>query len=74
MTGIKGQYHWNLYFAGNPHANSPGRSRARSPQRVPGTIPSIFDALRQYNLRLESRVAPVEMLVITHIEKMPTES
>jgi len=35
--------------------------------------PEIFDALReQLGLRLEARKGPVEMLVIDHIEKVPT--
>jgi uncharacterized protein (TIGR03435 family) len=30
--------------------------------------------VKQYGLRLEARKAPVEMLIVTQLEKMPTEN
>ncbi len=71
-TGIEGDYDFNLFFA--PEVNN-------SPLTVPpvpdGTIdatPSLFDAVKQYGLRLDARKAPIEMIVVTHLEKMPTDN
>jgi uncharacterized protein (TIGR03435 family) len=35
---------------------------------------SIFATIQQLGLKLESRKAPIELLVIDHVEKMPTEN
>ena len=35
---------------------------------------SIFNSVQQLGLKLESRRAPVDFVVIDHIEKMPTEN
>lgn len=34
--------------------------------------PSVAEAVRQYGLRLEARKSPVEMFIVTHVEKEPT--
>jgi uncharacterized protein (TIGR03435 family) len=48
-----------------------------------GTLPSdaasepsgsIFKSVQQLGLKLESRKAPVDLIVIDHLEKMPTEN
>jgi uncharacterized protein (TIGR03435 family) len=36
--------------------------------------PSLFDAVKQYGLRLEARKVPIEMIVVTHLEKTLTEN
>jgi uncharacterized protein (TIGR03435 family) len=36
--------------------------------------PSVFDAVKHYGLRLEARKAPMETLIVTHLEKTPTEN
>ena len=37
--------------------------------------PSIADALRdQLGLKLETRRAPLEIIVVDHVEKVPTEN
>jgi uncharacterized protein (TIGR03435 family) len=35
---------------------------------------SIFAAVQQMGLKLEARKAPIEQIVIDHVEKMPTEN
>jgi uncharacterized protein (TIGR03435 family) len=63
MTGLGGNYSFVLYFT--PESSTAGD----------GSEPFIFAALQeQLGLRLEARKAPVEMLVIDHIEKVPTEN
>jgi uncharacterized protein (TIGR03435 family) len=75
MTGIEGQYDFNLTFAPETTANLPG-----GPAPLPGAAtaadpaPSVFDAVQRYGLRLEARKAPLEILIVTHAEKMPTEN
>jgi uncharacterized protein (TIGR03435 family) len=36
--------------------------------------PSVSEAVEQYGLRIEPRKMPIEMLVVTHIERTPTEN
>jgi len=38
------------------------------------TIDSLIESLRKFGLTLESRRAPIDMLVVDHIERMPTEN
>jgi len=73
MTGIKGQYEFRLTFAAEtdqgPH--TPAVDGAPTPAEP---APSVFDAFKQYGLRLEARKAPIEMFIVTHLEKTPTEN
>jgi uncharacterized protein (TIGR03435 family) len=60
-TGITGNYDIKLSFAPNNSMDSP--------------LPSIFTALQeQLGLKLEPQKVPVEMLVIDHLEKAPSEN
>jgi uncharacterized protein (TIGR03435 family) len=60
-TGIEGAYDIKLDFA---PANDPNSAR-----------PSIFTAVQeQLGLKLESQKVPVELLVIDHVEMIPTEN
>ncbi len=74
MTGIAGQYRLNLYFA--PETLPEGVTAAPPPAGAEASepAPSLSEAFAQYGLRVERRRAPLEMLVITHIEKTPTEN
>jgi uncharacterized protein (TIGR03435 family) len=63
QTGLAGTFNFVLYFTPDG-ASAPDN-----------TEPDIFAALQeQLGLRLESRKAPVEFLVIDHAEKVPTEN
>ena len=35
---------------------------------------SIYDSVQRYGLKLEPRKAPMEVLIVDHIEKEPTEN
>jgi uncharacterized protein (TIGR03435 family) len=63
MTGLVGYYSFVVYFT------------PEGPNSADGSEPSIFGALQeQLGLRLEPRRGPVELLMIDHAEKVPTEN
>jgi len=90
MTGLTGNYDFTLYFApeglagmrlpGGPPPNAPppgegggGMPMASTPDGQ--SSPNLFSALQeQLGLRLEQRKGPVELLVIDHVEKIPTQN
>ena len=60
-TGIQGNYDIKLDYAAEGATDS--------------SLPSIFTALQeQLGLKLESQKGPVQMLVIDHVDKTPTEN
>ena len=60
-TEIAGNYDFKLSYAPEGATDS--------------TLPSIFTAVQdQLGLKLEPQKVPVEMLVIDHVEKVPTEN
>jgi uncharacterized protein (TIGR03435 family) len=64
-TGIIGTFDINLKYAPDTTEQTPDNS----------SLPSIFTALKeQLGLQLKSQKVPVEMLVIEHVEKVPTEN
>lgn len=76
-TGLTGKYDVNMFWqsgglgTGGLRAAAPGAEPAAS--EVEG--PTIFNALQeQLGLKLQSKKASVEALVIDHIEKVPTEN
>ncbi|HEY7392757.1 MAG TPA: TIGR03435 family protein [Bryobacteraceae bacterium] len=74
LTGIEGQYEFKLSFAPEtnpglttgPGAAPTGGNGAATPAEP---IQSVFDAVKQYGLRLEARKAPIETLTVIHVEK-----
>jgi len=72
MTGIQGLYDFRLLFA--PEINNSPLTVPPAPDGVIDSAPSLFDAVKPYGLRLEARKAPIEMIVVTHLEKTPTEN
>jgi len=60
-TSIEGTFDIELTYAPDGDTNSP--------------LPSIFTALQeQLGLRLESRKVPIEILIIDHLEKVPSDN
>jgi uncharacterized protein (TIGR03435 family) len=78
LTGIKGRFDIELTFAPEITpavlaANRPIPETSNTPSDTPSDpAPSIFDAVKRLGLRLESRKAPMELLTVTNIERMPT--
>jgi uncharacterized protein (TIGR03435 family) len=65
-TGLKGYY--TLVLESAPTAPGPGGGAG--PAATPSELPSVFTALQeQLGLKLVSSRAPVEVLVIDHIER-----
>jgi len=65
MTGLAANYRFVLYFTPEGLNINPDA----------GSNPCIFGVLQeQLGLRLEARKGPVELLVIDHAEKVPTEN
>lgn len=60
-TGIQGSYDFKLSYDAMGDPNS--------------TLPSIFTAVQeQLGLKLESQKVPIEILIIDHVDKIPTEN
>jgi uncharacterized protein (TIGR03435 family) len=75
MTGLEGQYQFELTFAPETLrgvVDPRGQDGAKVP--VDDPAPSLFEAVKQYGLKLEARKAPIGMLTVTHLEKTPTEN
>ena len=60
-TGLTGNYYFALRFA---KEDAPADTDA----------PSLFAAVQDLGLKLEKQKGPVEMLIIDHIDKVPTEN
>ena len=66
-TGLKGRYDFTLEYSNFVYS--------RPDNDVEVTGPSIFTAVeKQLGLRLEKSKAPLDILVIDHIDKVPTEN
>jgi uncharacterized protein (TIGR03435 family) len=89
MTGLTGNYQVEIGFSmadlmnmaraqGVAVPNLPAEaSAAATPADAasdPGGSSSLFQAVESMGLKLESRKAIVEQLVIDHVEKTPTEN
>jgi uncharacterized protein (TIGR03435 family) len=87
MTELKGNYQVALDIPLQPIFNNAraaglgipaGGLRGEPGRPVEATEPSgggsIFASVQQLGLRLDSRKAPIETVVIDHVEKMPTEN
>jgi uncharacterized protein (TIGR03435 family) len=72
-TGLNGLYDFTVEYAGTP---APGGSHpAPLPDGQTDTAPYLFDALQdQLGLKLEEKKAKLDVLVIDHVDKIPTEN
>ncbi len=83
MTGIQGQYDFDLVFAPETMRGLPAppggkmmapagdaERQASDPPAAPAA--SIYDAVQRYGLKLEPRKGPMEVLVVDHIERAPS--
>jgi uncharacterized protein (TIGR03435 family) len=72
-TALKGVFDFVLEW--EPDTQSIGADDTPAPSAGVRTGPSLFSALQeQLGFRLEPRKGPVEILVIDHIERTPTEN
>jgi len=72
-TGIKGQFVFYLEWTADVGLPD-SVSAADGPRPPPDYGPSIFAAVQQkFGLKLEASRAPIEILIIDHVEK-PTEN
>lgn len=71
-TGIDGDYDFTLTFAAETDAGLPRRFQGNSNLSEPA--PSFAEAVKKYGLRVDPRKETVDMFVITHVEKTPTEN
>ena len=88
LTGIQGQYDFDLVFTPETLRGVPGGGRAvvgpggggaggGGPAPAEGASDragSIYDSVQKYGLKLESRKAPMELIVVDHLEPKPTEN
>ena len=84
MTGIQGQYDFDLVFSPETMRGMPGGGRGQMIQsgggdHAPTDTPaepagSIYESVQRYGLKLEPRKAPMEALIVDHVEKTPTEN
>jgi uncharacterized protein (TIGR03435 family) len=71
-TGLDGSYSFTLEFAG---AWGPGGAFLPPPEGQTDPAPTLFDALRQQlGLKLEEKKAPLDVLVVDHADRVPTEN
>jgi bla regulator protein BlaR1 len=69
-TGLEGTFDFELEYA--PEERS---GRGDTPAADSNPLPSLFTALQeQLGLKLEARKVPVEIVVVDHAEKVPTEN
>ncbi len=77
MTGIKGVFELHLRWTPdeNPLMKKPAESGEALAPTEGADAPTIFTALQeQLGLKLEVRKIPVEILVIDHVERAPSEN
>lgn len=83
MTALKGHYDFSLELSPEDFGAMGIRAAIAAGVALPpqalqaaeaASGDSLFNAVEKLGLKLESRKAPVEVLVIDHAEKMPTEN
>jgi len=64
-TGLTGVYDFELHWNNDDQNPAPGDS---------DSFPSLFTAIQSLGLRLQPQKVPVEMIVVDHVERVPTEN
>ena len=72
MTGLSGGFHIELDWTQDDMRSNPKENDGAAVDSLPG--PTIYTALHEVGLKLESRKAPVEILVVDRGEKAPVEN
>jgi uncharacterized protein (TIGR03435 family) len=71
-TGLDGSYDFTLEFAGRFQS---GANPPPLPEGEMDTAPTLFVALQQQlGLRLEAKKAKLDLLVVDHAHRVPTEN
>jgi uncharacterized protein (TIGR03435 family) len=76
-TGLTGKYDVNMFWEAGGFSNGVLRAAPASVESAASEFggPTIFTALQdQLGLKLQSKKATIEALVIDHLEKVPTEN
>jgi uncharacterized protein (TIGR03435 family) len=79
-TGLEGRYDFVLEFSRSAAAGQGTTGGYNEPPPLPSPPPtaepglSIFSAVQQLGLRLDSQKLPFDVIVIDHAEKLPTEN
>ena len=72
-TGLTGKYDFGLFWAYDDGNES--RDSASNAPLAADPAPTLFEALQsQLGLKLEQKKGPVEIIVVDHMEKVPTEN
>jgi uncharacterized protein (TIGR03435 family) len=78
MTGIEGNYEFDLVMSPETmrgmRAMGAGGHGPDEGGASPEGAGTIHEAVQKYGLKLERRKAPMEMIVVDHVEKLPTEN
>jgi len=80
MTGLKGYYEVTLDVPQRSRAFAARRGAMERPADAPAPEASdpsgvnVFASIQKLGLKLEKRKAPIEHLVVEHVEKLPTEN
>jgi uncharacterized protein (TIGR03435 family) len=76
-TGLTGRFEVNMYWEAAGFSNGTLRAAPAGAERAASELegPTIFTALQdQLGLKLQSKKASIEALVIDHLEKLPTDN
>jgi uncharacterized protein (TIGR03435 family) len=79
MTGLKAEYDYTLDFSPEGLGGMPGMGPGplggkEGPEGGPEGTVSIFTAVQDLGLKLESRKGPVDLIIVDSAEKTPTEN
>jgi len=73
MTQLEGRFHVVLDISADDIRSRSGPLPWLSSDRGPAG-PGIFDSLERLGLKLEKRTAPIDIVVVDHLDEAPTEN